>query len=201
MINDEAIMKKDFSRLILGLALLILISCGGGGGDSTTTTATTTVPTLTPPTQNIVGTYSLRSFIIKYSDGVTMTEKNFPSFSGTMKFGANTYSQSGALGEASWSNSGTYSITYTQGTSAGIFHITDSSGTHDTSFSISGNILTTYTGILPLENGLTYEEWDTWEKTSDVIGIVTQIVGDQSAESKFRYIGDIIIEMNLINNR
>jgi hypothetical protein len=198
-------MKKDYTRLIisifcsfLGLTLLTLISCGGGGGDSTTTTI---APTVTPPTQNIVGTYSLRSFIIKYSDGGTVTEKNFPSFSGTMKFGANTYSQSGALGDvSSWSNTGTYSITYTQGTSAGIFHITDSSGTYDVSFSISGNILTTDTGILPSESGLTFEEWITWEKTSDVIGIVTEPVEDQKNESKSRYIADILKEMNLINS-
>jgi hypothetical protein len=86
------------------------------------------------------------------------------------------------------------------GTGDGTFHITDSSGTYDELFSISDNTLSIYSGVVPLEDGRTVEEFDTWEKTSDDIGIVTKIVKDQSAKSRFRLIGHIITQMNLNNN-
>jgi hypothetical protein len=204
--------REDFNRLIvsvfcsfLGLTLLILlISCGGSGGDSTpapTTTTTTIVPTLTPPAKNIVGTYVLRGFIERYSDGETVTQDDFSSFSGTMVIGADTISQSWVVNDESPVDStGTYSIIYPVGTGDGTFHITDSSGTYDLLFTISGNTLSIYSGVVPLEDGRTVEELDTWEKTSDDIGIATKIVKDQSAKSRFRLIGHIITQMNLNNN-
>ena len=207
-------MREDFNRLIvsvfcsfLGLTLLILLmSCGGSGGDSTpapTPTPTTIVPTLTPPAKNIVGTYVLRGFIERYSDGETVTQDDFSSFSGTMVIGTDMISQSWVVNDESpVESTTTYSIEYTDGTSVGIFHLTDSSGTYyyDVSFSISDNTLSIYSGVVPLEDGRTVEELDTWEKTSDDIGIVTKIVKDKSAKSRFRLIGHIITEMNLNNN-
>jgi len=199
-------MKKDFTRLIvsifcsfLGLTLLTLISCGGGGGDSTTTTI---APTVTPPTQNITGTYTIAGFIVKYSNGTIYTEKNFSQFSGTMKIGMNTLSQSVSLNNTPSAVSATYSITYTQGTSVGTLHFTEDSGKkHDASFVITNNNFETYSGIVSASNGLTYEEWDIWVKTSDIIGIVTEPVEDQKNESKFRFIGKLIIEKNIIMSR
>ena len=205
-------MREDFNRLIvsvfcsfLGLTLLILLmSCGGSGGDSTPTpapTPTTIVPTVTPPAKNIMGTYVLRGFIERYSDGETVTQDDFSSFSGTMVIRADTISQSWVVNDESPVDSTvSYSITYPVGTGDGTFHITDSSGTYDELFSISDNTLSIYSGVVPLEDGRTVEEFDTWEKTSDDIGIVTKIVKDQSAKSRFRLIGHIITQMNLNNN-
>jgi len=208
-------MKKDFTRLIvsifcsfLGLTLLMLISCGGGGSSSSSSSG----PTVTPPTQNITGTYTIAGFIVKYSNGTIYTEKNFSQFSGTMKIGMNTLSQSVSLNNTPSAVSATYSITYTQGTSVGTLHFTEDSGKkHDASFVITNNNFETYSGIVSASNGLTYEEWDIWVKTSDIIGIVTepvedqkvkdQKVEDQKNESHFWFIGELIIEKNIIMDR
>lgn len=154
--------------------------------------------TVTPPAQDITGTYSLKAFTIKFSNGLTLTEKNV-SVSGAMYIGPNTISQSIIVNNNPVTLSGTYSITYTSGTTEGLLHITDSSGTHDVSFTISGNDLTTYSGVLPVNSTTTAEEWDTWEKNSDFIQAASAYTKeDRSSESSFKFIGELIIEKGLI---
>lgn len=122
---------------------------------------------VTAPIENITGTYSLEAVTVKYSNGATITEKDI-SVSGTMKIGTDTLRQSLVINNTPVTVGGHYSITYSRGTNAGILHITESSRTSDISFSISDNILTTYSGVVSLESGLTFEEWDVWEKISDL---------------------------------
>ncbi len=180
-------MKKFSTLKMWGILLVVFsvlqIGCGGGGGDS---------ESLTPPSQNITGTYSLKSFTIAYSNGYTLTEKDIP-FSATMKLGAETLSISGVYNNIPGSSSGTYSITYTDGTSVGILHFlrSDANGNWaignganglyhagpaspvDMSFSVSGNDITIHSsGGVPsisLNGGITYENWETWEKVSNSI--------------------------------
>lgn len=185
---------KRLKSLLTITALAVLVSmlqigCGGGGGGNSA---------ITPPTQAITGTYSLKAFTIKYSNGITITEKDV-SASGTMKIGPTTISQSMVLNNNPIAMSGTYSITYTNGTTTGILRITDTSGTHSVFFSIAGNDLTTYSGVVRLNSTTTAEEWDTWTKNSDSIQTASiQAIEDRSAESAFKSIGNLIIEKNLI---
>jgi len=154
----------------------------------------------TPPTQSITGTYSLKAFTVKYSNGVIMTEKD-ASASGTMKIGASTISQSMTLNGVSAGMSGSYSITYGNGTTAGALNVTNYSGTHShLSFSISGNDLTTYSGVVSLNSTITFEEWDIWEKNSDSVQSTSlHAMQAQSTEPAFKSIGEIIFEKNLID--
>lgn len=190
-------MKKNLSIFSASFYLLIIFflfqGCGGGGDDSSGST-------VTPPAENITGTYTLRAFTVKYSNGVTITDKDV-SYSGTMKIGSQSISQSFVINNTPISVSGTYVITYTQGTSDGNFRVTDTTGTHDIPFSISGNLLATYSGVVTLGSGATFEEWDSWEKTSNSVeSISDETIKDQNVESMFGAIGKIIIEKKIIVN-
>ena len=192
-------MRKALSVCFYFLVVIFLaIGCGGGGGDGGG--GNIVVPTVTPPSQSLVGTYKLNGFKINYSNGVTATEKNFTSFSGTMKIVGNRMAQTIVIANNTVNAGGYFSITYTNGTSEGILHITDDIGgiKHDASFATSGNLFHVYSGVLRASNGLLYEEWDYWEKTSDVVGIVSGVVEEQAVQSPFKFIGDILIENNLI---
>jgi hypothetical protein len=152
-------MKKTIYFLMLACLFLFLPGCSGGGGDSDTVTA---------PTEDVTGTYELRDFIVRYSDGTIFTEADFDSVSGSLLLGDDTFSQSVVIDDADVSDSGNYSITYTNGTSEGIINSTDSSGTlEEGSFIISDNTVTIYWGVNSDDSGRTYEEWHIWVKTSD----------------------------------
>ena len=193
-------MRKALSVCFYFLVVVFLaVGCGGGGGDGGGGGSSTVVSNVTPPSQSLVGTYRLNGFKIIYSNGVTVTEKNVTSFSGTMNIGTDTLTQTLVInGVTIYVPTTSYSITYTKGTSEGVIRLTDASGTHDGSFATSGNLLHTYTNTGVTDTGLRYEEWDYWEKTSDKVGIVTGMVEEKDTPSRFKFIGDILIEKNLI---
>ena len=91
-----------------------------------------------------------------------------------MKIGSAYFTQSIVVNNTPVAMTGTATITWLTSTS-GIVHVTDQSGTHDLSFSISGNYLTTYSGIVQTSTpGLTFEEWDVWLKVSDSLEILEE---------------------------
>lgn len=159
-------MKRIVGLLLLAVAAAFtMVGCGSGGGDGGGI-----APPVTPPGESLQGTYSLTGFQVNYSNGASFNEHSsiITSWSGTMKIGTNTISQTFVLNGTTGGGSGTLTITWTTDNVAGIAHVTDQSGTHDVAFTISGNDLTTYSGIVQSGTpGLTVEEWDYWTKVSD----------------------------------
>jgi hypothetical protein len=150
--------------------------------------------------QDIRGTYVLDSFIVKYSNGQVITDDDITA-NGSWIIGDGFMNQNMLVGNIQISMSGTYSLFYTNGTTEGYFRVTDTTGTHDIYFWISGNQITTYSGVISLGNGITYEEWDTWTKMNNYIqGVSSQDTEKQrlSGHSNFQWIGDILIKNNLI---
>ena len=116
-----------------------------------------------------------------------------------MKLGTETMGQSIVINNTTVKASGTYTITYTKETTEGIFHVTDATGNHDVSFTISGNKLTTYSGVVNLGGGITYEEWDTWEKESDSFeSVASEKIEGNNGEKLSGCIGRIIGKSNII---
>lgn len=151
--------------LVLALGLGGLMGCGGGGDDGGG-------PNVTPPGQDLRGTYRLFWFIAELYDEatcsnppVTLTQNDYANWSGSMTISDTTITQDYVLNGTLSVSSGNYTITYT-GDSTGVFHVVDGFGSHDVGFSTAGNQLITDTGCVDLL-GLGIREVDTWEKTSD----------------------------------
>lgn len=121
---------------------------------------------------DLVGTYTLSGFTIRYSNGIVVTQNDVSYFSGTMSITNNTITQFIEIEEIDIYASGTYTTSFFN-KNEGILHINDVSGSHDVYFTISGNYLNTYSGIINLGNGLMAEEWDYWEKISNSPTITT----------------------------
>jgi hypothetical protein len=160
-------MKRFIGLFVAGVvALFAMASCGGGEGGGS-------APRVTAPSQSLQGTYSFVGFDVNYSNGTTVVNINekssiITSWSGTMEFGPNTLSQSFIIDNTLILLTGSVTITWTTAGVTGIAHVTDESGTHDLAFTISGNNLITYSGVVPYGNpGLTVEEYDYWTKVSD----------------------------------
>jgi hypothetical protein len=173
----EVGMKRIIGLFVLGVsAVMVMVSCGGGGGGGS-------APPVTPPSQSLQGTYSLVGFDLIYSNGTSIDEHSpvITSWSGTMKIGTSTVSQSFVINNTPFAVTGTSTITWITAGATGIAHVTDQSGTHDVAFTISGNNLTTYSGIIESGTpGITVEEYDHWIKISDSLspvreGSVTEI--------------------------
>ncbi len=148
---------KKFAFL---MAAILLAGCGGSGN----------APPVTPPGSSLTGTYSLTGFTVNYSSGTSINEHSsvVTSWYGAMKIGPSTISQYFIVNNVPMAVTGPVTITWTNPSLAGIAHVTDQSGTHDLSFSISGNDLTTYSGVTQSgTQGITFEEWDYWVKISD----------------------------------
>ena len=157
-------MKKHVSvLLIVSGAILLIAGCGGGGGGGGGGTVELCfqewdhwlADTLNPPTSsNLEDTYDLIGFDVDvWEDGVflgTLDETDVSSYSGTMDIQPTTITQYFTIEGSSDSITGSYTVTVTSPTS-GIFHLTDQSGTHDADFSISGNVLTTDSGLVCLD--------------------------------------------------
>lgn len=163
-------MKRTVGLFVIGVVALFAMSgCGGGGGTAGST------PSVTAPGQSLEGTYSFVGFDVNYSNGTTVVNINenspvITSWSGTMEFGTNTLSQSFVINDTPTSLTGTVTITWTTAGVTGIAHVTDILGTHDLPFTISGNDLTTYSGVIRYGTpGLTVEEYNYWTKVSDSV--------------------------------
>ena len=123
--------------LAIFIGLFFLSACGGGGGGGTD---------VTPPGTNLIGTYNLTGFDVDYYDYNTLVylfsadESDLSSFSGEWIISSNSMSQTMTFEGQVYSVSDNYSITYTNGTTEGFFHVTGG----DIAFSCSGNQITTY---------------------------------------------------------
>jgi hypothetical protein len=151
----------------LAICLTALTGCGGGGDDGNG-------PVVTPPGQDIRGTYRLVWFVAELYDDATCsillnrsTPDDFASWSGSMVISDTTISQDYLLNGTASGASGSYTVTYT-GDTTGVFHVVDGSGPHDIAFATAGNRLATDTGCLDFL-GFGLREVDTWEKTSDFV--------------------------------
>ncbi len=156
-----------------------MLGCSGGdGGDAP--------PSVTPPSDDLVGTYNLTGFDIAYSNGTTITQQSpiITSWSGTMTIGDPTWTQRIVINGVLGTGAGTATVTWTDNTS-GVAHITDSTGTHDVAFTISGLNFTTYSGVLATSTpGLTVQEWDHWVKVSDaLVPLRIDVVTSQDRQS------------------
>ena len=168
-------MKRIVGLFVLGVVDVFAMSvCGGGGGSAASESS------VTPPSQSLHGTYAFVGFDLEYSNGTTSVTINesspvLSSWSGTMEFGPNTLSQSFVIDNTATYLTGTVTITWKTAGVNGIAHVTDNSGTHDLPFTISGNTLTTYSGVVPYGSpGLTVQEFDYWVKISDSVSPVTK---------------------------
>jgi len=154
---------SKFAWLIFTALIMLVTGCGSSGSDGNSG------PAVTPPSSSLIGTYNLATFRVEFSNGTVYIPNNFPNVTGTMVIDASTLTQDFVIQGNSVSASGQYSVTFSNAEhSQGNFSITDNSGTHDISFTISGIDLTTYSGVFQVSPSVTAEEWDTWRKTSDV---------------------------------
>lgn len=129
---------------------------------------------------DLIGTYALRGFTIQYSDDTSFTQDDIPYFSGTMSITSNTLTQFIEINDADIYATGTYTASFFND-HEGVLHVNDGSSSHDVYFSISGNYFTTYSGVMYLGGGITFEEWDYWEKISNTPSITSSAL---SAASK-----------------
>jgi len=87
-----------------------------------------------------------------------------------MEFGANTLSQYFDINNTPTGLTGTVTITWITAGVTGIVHVIDTLGTHDLFFTISGDDLITYSGVIQYGSpNLTVEEYNYWKKVSDSI--------------------------------
>jgi hypothetical protein len=181
-------------RLAILSSLIIFViglSCGGGGGGTSTS--------VTPPEANLEGTYRLTGFDLDVYDSNMVyvgriTQEDFSSWSGSMKLGANTINQTFVLEDYKVPVSGTYTVTYTNSTTEGIFHMVSQIGAYDISFTCAGNSLTTYSGVIydPFFDEFV-EEYDHWVKTSDSMSVSNTTTQDNFySESENLMIGRTI---------
>lgn len=190
-------MKRFVGPFVLGvIAVFAMVGCGGGGGGGSE-------PPVTPPSRSLQGTYAFVGFDLEYSNGTTRVTINesssvVASWSGTMEFGANTLSQSFVIDNTPISLAGAVAITWITDGVSGIAHVTDTSGTHDLPFTISGNTLTTYSGVIPYGSpGLTVEEYDHWIKISDATSPATKSCvtekSDEPAYAGKHWIAELLV--------
>lgn len=150
--------KLVLALLTVASIMTLVVACGGGGGGGETVEICIQerdewqAETLNPPTSsNLVDTYTLIGFEIDvWEDGVflgTVDETWAMSFSGTMVIQPTTISQTITIDGSTLAVSGTYTVTVYSPIS-GTFHFVDQSGAHDADFTISGNVLTTDSGLL-----------------------------------------------------
>jgi hypothetical protein len=178
--------KIIFEMFIGGLIVFLFVSCGGGGDGGGGVG-------VTPPAQSLTGTYNLTGFTVSYSNGVTFTEKDLSSWSGEMIIGEDTLTQTFVLESNPIALTGTATVTYTNGTTEGIAHVTDQTGTHDVYFTCSGNNLNTYSGVIVFDPSLSFEEWDYWVKVTDAVSTSATIkTMNQTSKSNFKWIGEVI---------
>jgi len=157
-------MKKHVTvLLIVSSAILLLAGCGGGGGGSNPCTGSEGLvcfqewdqwmaDILNPPTSsNLVDTYTLLGFDVNIcmdGDRVDVFDENdVLSWSGNMDIQATTITQNVTVEGDSTLVSGNYTVSAAD-TTSGTFNITGGSGSYDIDFSISGNVLTTDSGLV-----------------------------------------------------
>lgn len=191
-------MKRTVGLFVIGVvALFAMVNCGGGGGGGN-------APSVAAPSHSLEGTYSFVGFDVNYSNGTTVTtiNENSPvitSWSGTMEFGTNTLSQSFVINNKPIYLTGPVTITWNTDGVTGIAHISDKSGTHDLPFTISGENLTTYSGVIQYGSpGLTVEEYDYWTKVSDSISpAIERSVTEKSDEPAYtgkHWIAELLVQ-------
>jgi hypothetical protein len=157
------------STVVAVLAVLLLAGCGGGGGDNTQTyygqeydywvkIANPAPGVVIPPSSQLSGTYDLTGFDIDYYDSdlvylFSETEADYSPWGGTMLITPSDIGQDWTLHGVQYIMSGSYTVSWA-GSYSGTFHVTDSFGSYDADFSISGNYLTTDSGLLPFQAGV-----------------------------------------------
>lgn len=156
-LGEEAMKKHVTALLIVSSAILLIAGCGGGGGGSDTVELCLRdwdywmADTLNPPTSsNLEDTYDLIGFDIEFwEDGVlvfTMDEEDVPGYSGTLDIQPATITQTITMQGESNTLTGSYTVSIAD-TTSGTLHITYQFESSDIDFDISGNTLTTDTGL------------------------------------------------------
>jgi len=139
---------------VIALGLMTIVGTGGGGGGGGGGGA----PTIT--LNDLVGTYNLTAFTVAYDDGLTITQEDVDSYSGTMLI-----MPDGSMSQTVETNGFVVSF---QGTILSV--VTDTlriftpECTYDLGFELDGNVLTTF--FLSGTCGVNWSEVDVWEKTS-----------------------------------
>jgi len=137
---------------------------------------------------NLIGTYDLTNFLVKFSDGTIYTPNDL-DVSGTMVIDAISITQNLTIeGIPQPPSSGQYTVTFTNADQTqGYFTFNDNNVTRTVIFTISGVNLTTYSGVFQVSPSVTAEEWDTWRKISDVPQ-ASPFVGRSGNENGYRWI-------------
>ncbi len=157
------------STVVAVLAVVLLAGCGGGGGDNTETwygqeydywvkVADPAPAAVTPPSSQLAGSYVLTGFLIDYYDSHMVYQFSadptyFTSWDGTMIITPSDIAQELNLDGELYIMSGSYTPSWAS-SYAGTFHVTDSYGSYDVDFSINGNYLTTDSGLIPFQAGV-----------------------------------------------
>ena len=147
-------------RKIIGIAVaFLLIGCGGGGGGGDSSAPA-------PPAQEVLtGTYTMTGFLVRWSNGVTVTTDSpgVESWSGRMEIGPTTIMQDIELNGFHAGGTYQYNCVWDTHDSGTIY-----TNNGNASFTLSGGAMTTYSGVRPSDiPGVTGEEWDYWQKTSE----------------------------------
>lgn len=178
-------MKKRLLTAVLAASLLV--GCGGGGGGDSTP----------PPVVNpsvLYGTYALSGFDVKYSNGVFVDETNpvVKSYGGTMRIRPDGYVyQSVTLNGSTEVVSGYVNIVWDTASSG---RFLGANNVLLATFTMSGNDLTTYSGVTPLSGtNLTYEEWDYWHKTSNSYAPeVESLTPEVEQHGGYKWLGELL---------
>lgn len=183
-------MHRVILFLVLSVVFVALPACGGGGGGGG--------DSVTPPGTNLIGTYRLMGFDVDYYDYDTsayllsIDEGDVSSFSGEWLISSNTMSQTINVEGQILSISDNYSITYTSGTTEGLFHVT----AYDIAFSCSGSQITTFVfNVCSSILGVCWDEWDYWEKVSDSLSVSIESLSSQP-DSEYQFgelLGSILL--------
>lgn len=183
-------MKKSLSMCFCLLVIgLFTLSCGGGDDGGS---AAPSGPT--PPSQSITGTYHGRTGTTMLSDGQIFVKDPFV---GIMVLGTNTIDFFITQDDGKTAHGiGTYTLTYTKGTTEAIMHVTENDETtnwqtevFDLKITIDGFYYTQCSGWLPYDENLQYEQCVKWEKMSDSTELPkAKAVGEEIFKSSIKSI-------------
>jgi hypothetical protein len=148
---SNTLFKMEFMVLCAVILSFSIIGCDSGGGGGGDTSDNVTLST-------IVGTYTLKSFKVTFSDGTTVTPDDVSTFSGTMLITDNSQVSQTVEVNGTVVNSSATILQVLNNT----LRCTSEGCEFNLGIEIIGNILTTT--FLEGTCGAAYTEIDVWEK-------------------------------------